>query len=187
MNPLLRARTDSNIMPRTKHPSQKWRTKDGPCEDWNIKNVAFSVKTACTLFIVCVCVGGSRPVWPPMGLQGCRIVLFHCRCQQCVRSGSAADWQTVPLQPAANQPVSNTCCYQEHNVQPAVPLLTPRGFVDLSFCPFCLDFFLSLLPSLTAHLQLNGVFSLGNMPSKEGRFTYLKTSGARKKTLLHSG
>lgn len=43
------------------------------------------------------------------GLLYC--LLFHCRCQQCVRSGSAADWQTVPLQPAANQPVSNTCCY----------------------------------------------------------------------------
>lgn len=108
MNPHLRAKTDSNIMPLTKHLSQKWRTKDGQCVDWNIKNVAFSVKTACTLFIVCVglsCLAAHETA----GLLYC--LLFHCRCQQCVRSGSAADWQTVPLQPAANQPVSNTCCY----------------------------------------------------------------------------
>lgn len=108
MNPHLRAKTDSNIMPLTKHLSQKWRTKDGQCVDWNIKNVAFSVKTACTLFIACVglsCLAAHGTA----GLLYC--LLFHCRCQQCVRSGSAADWQTVPLQPAANQPVSNTCCY----------------------------------------------------------------------------
>lgn len=49
MNPHLRA--DRNIMPRTK--SQKCRTKDGQCGNWSIKNVAFSVKTACTLLIVC--------------------------------------------------------------------------------------------------------------------------------------
>lgn len=40
------------------------------------------------------------------------------------------------------------------------------------------------LPSFAASLELNGVFSPGNMPSKKGRFTYSKTLD---KTLLHSG
>lgn len=106
MNPHLRARTD---MPLTKHLSHNEEQKMDSVGDRNIKNVAFSVKTACTLFIVCDGLVLSGRPCGTAGLLYC--LLLHCRCQQCVRSGSAADWQTVPLQPAANQPVSNTCCY----------------------------------------------------------------------------
>lgn len=108
MSPHRRARAGSIIMPLIKHLSQNWRTKDGQYVNWNIKNVAFSVKTACTSFIV----GDGLSCLAAHGTAGkLYCPFFRCRCQQCVRSGSAGDWQTVPLQPAANQPVSNTCCY----------------------------------------------------------------------------
>lgn len=109
MNPHLRAWTKSQIMPLTKHLSQKWRTKDGQYEHWNIKNVAFSVKTACMLFIVCDWLFCLATPWD-CGASVLSVVPLQMSTV-CVRSGSAADWQTVPLQPAANQPVSNTCCY----------------------------------------------------------------------------
>lgn len=109
MNPHLRAWTKSQIMPLTKHLSQKWRTKDGQCEHRNIKNVAFSVKTACMLFIVCDWLSCLAAPWE-CGAASLSVVPLQMSTV-CVRSGSAADWQTVPLQPAANQPVSNTCCY----------------------------------------------------------------------------
>lgn len=53
-----------------------------------------------------------------------------------------------------------------------------------SFFPSFLLWFFFFLPSFTAPFELSSVFSLGNVPSKEGMFTYLKTLG---KTLLHFG
>lgn len=109
MNPHLCTGADSNIMSLIKHLSQKWRTNDGQCVDRDIKNVAFSVKTACTLFIGC---DGPSCLAAPLDCgEAVSSVVPLLMSTVCVRSGSAADWQTVPLQPGANQPVSNTCCY----------------------------------------------------------------------------
>ena len=92
-----------------KKKKKKWRTKDRQCVDLEYKKRCILCKN-CMHFIYCVWWGLSCPAARgTAGLLYC--LLFHCRCQQCVRPGSAADWQTVPLQPAANQPVSNTCCY----------------------------------------------------------------------------
>lgn len=81
MNPHLRTRADSNIMSLIKHLSQKWRTNDGQCVDRDIKNVAFSVKTACTLFIGC---DGPSCLAAPLTAGKLYRLLFHCWCQQCV-------------------------------------------------------------------------------------------------------
>lgn len=63
-----------------------------------------------------------------------------------------------PLQSAANQPVSNTRCYRGHNVQSAVPPVTPRGF----------SFRLLQRP-------LSWTLSSVNMPSKASGFTCVRT------------
>lgn len=87
------------------------------------ESIAFSVKTACTLFIVVGVLRGPR--W---GAVTVRRSLADVNSTW--RPGSAADWQTVPLQSAANQPVSSARCYRGHNVQPAAPPVTPRGFAS---------------------------------------------------------
>lgn len=134
MNPPLRARTDSNIMPRTKNPSQKWRTKDGPCEDWNIKNVAFSVKTACTLFIVCEEglsgweVGGWSSCLATHGTAGlsyCLVPLQMSTVREVWICGRLADSPLSSQQPTSLS--ATLAVSKKHNVQPAVPLLTPWG------------------------------------------------------------
>lgn len=80
------------------------------------ESVAFAVKTACTVFIV---VGVLR------GRRCCPSFLADVNSMW--RPGSAADWQTVPLQSAANQPVSITRCYRGRNVLPACG--APRLFL----------------------------------------------------------
>lgn len=94
------------------------------------ESIAFSVKTACMVFVVVRC-----PAWTALrgrggGVLGAGGVIVRCSLadvNSMWRPGSAADWQTVPLQSAANQPVSSTRCYRGHNVQPAAPPVAPRS------------------------------------------------------------
>ena len=106
---------------------------------WNIKNVAFSVKTACTLFIVC---DGACPVRPPVGLQGCCIV---CCSIADVNSVWGLDLQQTGRQSlSSQQPTSlsatlavtksimfSLLCHFQHH----------RGFVDFSLLSFLPWFF----------------------------------------------
>ena len=115
---------------------------------WNIKNVAFSVKTACTLFIVC---DGACPVRPPVGLQGCCIV---CCSIADVNSVWGLDLQQTGRQSlSSQQPTSlsatlavtksimfSLLCHFQHH----------RGFVGFSLLSFLPWFFFPPLPSFTA-------------------------------------
>lgn len=166
MNPYLRDRTDSNIMPVSKMENKRWIV----C-GLEYKNVAFSVKTACTYLL---CVMGC-PAWPPMGLQGCCIV---CCSVADVNSVWGLDLRQTGRQSlSSQQPTSLSATLA---VTKSI-MFNTMGVYGLLLHPFSLDFF---LPSFTALLELNAVFSPGNMPSKEGSFTYLKTLG---KSQLHSG
>lgn len=117
----------SHVVPLAKHLSQKRTLNDEPwvaCWTgiYKKESIAFAVKTACTVFIG-VGVLRGRP-WGGGDIVCCSLADVNSMW----RPGSAADWQTVPLQSAANQPVSNTRRYRGHNVQSAAPPVTPCCF-----------------------------------------------------------
>lgn len=156
MNPHVRAGSDSNI--RKSICLRKRRTKDGWCGDWSIKKVAFSVKTACTLFIV---------LWWAV-LWDCRAaVLFRCRCQQCVwgldlrQTGRQSLSSQQPTSLSATLAVTKSIMFSllghfRHH----------GGFVDPSFLPW---FFFLFVPSFAARLELSGVFMSGQHAKKRGK------------------
>lgn len=123
------------------------------------------------------------PVWLPVGLQGCCIVCCSIADVNSVwgldlrQTGRQSLSSQQPTSLSATLAVTKSimfsllCHFQHHG----------GLWIFLSILSALIYFF---LPSFAAPLELNGVFSPGNMPSKEGRFTYLKTSG---KTQLHSG
>lgn len=123
------------------------------------------------------------PVWLPVGLQGCCIVCCSIADVNSVwgldlrQTGRQSLSSQQPTSLSATLAVTKSimfsllCHFQHHG----------GLWIFLSVLSALIFFF---LPSFTAPLEPNGVFSPGNMPSKEGRFTYSKTSG---KTLLHSG
>ena len=173
MNPHLRARTDSNIMPLTEHLSQKMENKR-----WTVCGLEYKKRCIlcknCMHFIYCVW-------WPVLS---CRP--WDCRgC--CIVCCSIADVNSVwglDLRQTGRQSLSS-----QQPTSLSATLAVTKSIMFSLLCHFQhhggLWIFLSilsaliffLLPSFTARLELNGVFSPGNMPSKEGRFTYSKTSG----------
>lgn len=143
MNPYLRARDRQRHHASFKASVSEMQGKKTwtVCADWNIKSIALSVKTACMLLFVCdglSCLalhGAAVMLWRP---------LFHCRCQRYVRSGSVADWQTVPLQPAQPTSLSATlavtksimfsllCHVWHHGAFPSI-------FFSFSWAEWCLQ------------------------------------------------
>lgn len=131
----------SDVVPPAKYPPQNKQhgTMGGVWTGiYKKESIAFTVKTACTVFIVV----GVRP-WEGGG-GGVIVRCSLADVNSMWRPGSAADWQTVPLQSAANQPVSNSRCYRGHNVQPAAPPVTPLRL---------------FLPSFAASPEPDAVFS----------------------------
>lgn len=122
------------------------------------------------------------PLWPPMGLQDCCIV---CCSIADVNGARGLDLRQTGRQSLSSQQPTSL----------SATLAVTKSIMFNMLCHFWhhggLWIFLSLLsalifflPSFTAPFELSSVFSPGNMPSKEGRFTYLKPSY---KTLLHFG
>lgn len=183
MNPHLRAWADSQIMPLTKHLSQKWRTKDGTVWALEYKKCCILCKN-CMHVIYCVwwVVLSSRP----MGLRDCCIVCCSIADVNSVwgldlrQTGRQSLSSQQPTSLSATLAVTKSimfsllCHFQHHG----------GLWIFLSF-PFCLDIYFFPFIFFTALLELNGVFSPGNMPSKERKGLPIRKP--RVKILLHSG
>lgn len=153
-------------MPLTKHPSQKMEN-----QRWTLWELVY--KKCCILCKNCMHIiygvwGAvlSCPVRPPMGLQGCCIV---CCSFDDVNSVWGLDLRQTGRQSLSSQQPTSLSATLAVTNSIMFSLLchfqTPWGFVDLSLRSLGLQFFFPL-PSFSALLEPNGVFSPVNMPSK---------------------